>query len=191
MNKQAKQAPQQPRQTLTQGSRAYTYVGPSEIKERSQRGPDCLQVRDAELLLPWLRAFLPRGRTQGEIPVTFIIDPEQELWIADRRSEHVACADGGDVLAAGEMIFSVTGMRVEVVEITNQSTGYCPEPESWGMVAAVLDHLGIPHPDCFTAEFHFRRCDHCQTITLIKEGVFECAVCNSPLPPDWNFATLS
>jgi hypothetical protein len=73
---------------------------------------------------------------------TFVIDLNGDLLVADRRSEHVACAGGGPVLSAGEMFFLVEEDRVEVTDVSNQSTGYCPEPSSWPGVAAALDRIG-------------------------------------------------
>jgi hypothetical protein len=114
------------------------------------------------------------------VVVTFIIDPSGQLWINDRRSEHVLCAGGGDVLSAGEMTFSLRP-KLEVVEVSNQSTGYCPEPDSWPAVENVLTRLGIPHPKDFTLICIFRRCEACHTLNLVKDDWFECAVCQSPL----------
>jgi len=62
--------------------------------------------------------------------VTFVIDQSGTLLVADRQSEHVACAGRQPVLSAGEMTFLVSGKVVEMAEVSNQSTGYCPEPES-------------------------------------------------------------
>ena len=87
---------------------------------------------------------------------TFVIDADGRRWIADRHSEHVQCARGGDVLSAGEMTFSLKGGAVAVVGVSNQSTGYRPEPESWPAVAAALDQAGLAHPGGFTAPFEFR-----------------------------------
>ena len=141
----------------------------------------------ADEVIRWTVDFLPKGRTTGIVFATFIIDTNEDLWIADRRSEHVACADGQDVLAAGEIAFERSGTRVEVLEITNQSTGYCPEPGSWAVVDAVLKRLGIAHPAGFQPEFEFRRCDGCGTTSVIKDGAFECAVCGAALSLEWNF----
>jgi len=43
-----------------------------------------------------MAAFSSPGR-ESHIPATFIISTDEQLWIADRRSEHVACAAGEDV----------------------------------------------------------------------------------------------
>jgi hypothetical protein len=53
-----------------------------------------------------------------------------------RRSEHVVCAGGGLVRAAGELRFELRHGSVVVAEASNQSTGYCPEPQSWTARAA-------------------------------------------------------
>jgi hypothetical protein len=134
-----------------------------------------------------MTSFLPSGRTRGRVPATFIVDIAEQLWIADRHSEHVACANGQDVLAAGEMIFERNATQILVSDVTNQSTGYCPEPGCWEVIARVLDLLEISRPECLTVAFEFRRCNQCGTTNLIKENIFECAVCTSPLSQVWNY----
>lgn len=105
--------------------------------------------------------------------------------MADRRSEHVACAGGEAVLAAGELTVDERG---EVLEANNQSTGYCPEPSCWTALAAALDAAGIPRPPALTRAFCFRRCESCGERNLVKDRWFECALCGAPLPEQWNFA---
>jgi len=167
--------------------RQYRYVGPPEIKGSVRRESHCLHVSNVSDLIPWSAEFLPSGRAHGAFTVTYIIDTDERLWVADRRSEHVACADGQDVLAAGEITFERAAGRIDVSEVTNQSTGYCPEPSCWSVVVRVLSRLGIPHPPHFTPAFEFRRCDGCGTTNLIKEGVFECVVCDAALSRTWNY----
>jgi hypothetical protein len=121
------------------------------------------------------------------VVATYVVDTDGRLWIADRHSEHVACAAGRPVLAAGEMTFHVEKHQIHVTEITNQSTGYCPEPESWPVVAATLRALAIEYPPTFTTTFIFRRCTTCSTINIVKEQIFECAVCETALSREWNF----
>ncbi len=120
--------------------------------------------------------------------VTFVVDEAGFLRVAARRSEHVACAGGGPVLAAGEITFRLNRGSVETEEVTNQSTGFCPEPESWSAVAEALSRAGISGPACYTTEFIFRLCEGCHQINLVKEQIFECAACGSDLPMAWNFA---
>ena len=105
--------------------------------------------------------------------------------IADRRSEHVACAGGGPVRSAGEMTFAVDS-AIEVTAASNQSTGFCPEPESWPAVAATLRAVGFAAPAAFDPACHFRRCPSCDGVTLVKNGVFECGLCGVPLPTEYN-----
>lgn len=169
--------------------RRYSYVGPSDLKQRLKRESHCIHITSAADLIPWTAA-LSSSRRDSDIPATFIIDLAEHLWVADRRSEHVACADGQDVLAAGEIIFERSGNHICAAEITNQSTGYCPEPECWSVVARVLDRLGISRPQFFTQAFEFRRCDRCSATNLIKDDVYECAICNSPLSRDWNYTNV-
>jgi hypothetical protein len=127
----------------------------------------------------------------GTFTATFIIDTSEQLWVADRHSEHVSCADGQDVLAAGEITFERAGNRIDAVEVTNQSTGFCPEPSCWSVVARVLDCIGISHPPQFTRAFEFRRCNRCGGTNIIKDNVFECIVCNAPLSHDWNYSKIA
>src|SRR5262249_34892206 len=98
-----------------------------------------------------------------------------------------ACAGGGLVLSAGEMFLvpAAEGLRVE--EVSNQSTGYCPEPESWPAGAAALDRIGITHPGRFTQEIVFRRCPACGERSIVKDRWFVCGVCGADLPAAWNF----
>ncbi|WP_229830298.1 hypothetical protein [Actinoplanes ianthinogenes] len=113
------------------------------------------------------------------------MSPAGILLLAPRNSEHVACAGGAPVLAAGEISFRHDdGWHVD--QVTNQSTGYCPEPSCWPAVAAALDAAGIRHDDAFTAEFTFRRCPACAAVNLVKEDVFLCDLCGADLPPGWN-----
>lgn len=167
--------------------RRYSYIGPDELKQRLKRESHCIHVTSAADLVPWMATFSSHGR-ESHVPATFIITLDEQLWIADRRSEHVACASGEDVLAAGEIVFARSGNSLRVEEATNQSTGYCPEPECWSVVARVLNRLGISQPPFFTQAFAFRRCDRCGATNLIKDEVYECAICNSPLSQVWNFS---
>jgi hypothetical protein len=114
---------------------------------------------------------------------TFVVTTDGVLRIASRHSEHVVCAGGGEVLSAGEIRIE----RARVVSVSNQSTGFCPEPESWPAVAAALDHAGIAHGNGFTDEMIFRKCPDCAQRNIVKEGDFTCAVCGAALPARWNF----
>jgi hypothetical protein len=117
-----------------------------------------------------------------------VVDVAGLLRLAPRRSEHVACAAGADVLAAGE----ITLRRIEngwaAAAVSNQSTGYCPDPDCWPAVAAALDRAGIAYGGGFTEEFTFRRCPECGQRNIVKDAVFFCAVCDAELPASWNFA---
>jgi len=85
------------------------------------------------------------------------------------------------------MFFRVSDSGLEVVDVSNQSTGFCPEPESWPAVAAALDRIGIPHPGRFTQEVVLRRCLTCGQRNIVKDGWFVCEVCGADLPAAWNF----
>ena len=88
------------------------------------------------------------------------------------------------MLSAGEMTFDRAG---EVVEVSNQSTGFCPEPESWHLIAVALDAASVPHPGELTMYVVFRRCPKCNERTIVKDGWFACELCGADLPTAWNF----
>jgi hypothetical protein len=163
----------------------YPYVGPAHLAKQASSDTPRLRVDSIATLAAWL---LKQPGADESLTVTFVVLPDG-LWIADRRSEHVACARGGPVHSAGEMTFSVDrrARSVEVVYVTNQSTGFCPEPESWPAVEAGLDAAGLAHPGGFSAEMIFRRCPKCKATNIVKDGWFECAVCGAELPSEWNY----
>jgi len=55
---------------------------------------------------------------------TYIVSENGRLRIGDRHTEHVACSGRKPVLAAGEMAFEVEKGKVEVIEVSNLSTGF-------------------------------------------------------------------
>ena len=99
-------------------------------------------------------------------PLTFVVGVDGILRVADRRSEHVACAGGGEVLSAG----ALTAERDAITEISSRPTGYRPELESWPALAAVRDAAGIVRPGHFTFKAIFRRCPQCGERNLVKNS---------------------
>jgi hypothetical protein len=81
------------------------------------------------------------GRSREELaePFTFVVRGDGVLRLAPRRSEHVACGGGEPVPSAGEISFREDAGRGAVREVSNQSTGYCPDVDSWPAVAGALD----------------------------------------------------
>jgi hypothetical protein len=165
----------------------YHYVGPESIRSRAGHGPPGVKIDCALDLQEWLHRNEQRANRIGQFVVTFVVDAAGFLRVADRGSEHVACAGGGSVLSAGEMFLLATDSGVRVEEVTNQSTGYCPEPESWPAVASSLDRIGISHPGRFTLEIVFRRCPTCGERNIVKDAWFVCGLCGADLPSAWNF----
>ncbi|MFJ9419675.1 hypothetical protein ACIRPT_36755 [Streptomyces sp. NPDC101227] len=119
-------------------------------------------------------------------PFTFVIDLSGFLRLAPRRSEHVTCAGGEPVLSAGEMGFGRAAGRWTVSEVTNQSTGYCPDLTSWAAITEALERVGLAHPDGFTHHVVFRRCEQCQEHNIVREDDFVCVFCGAELPVTWN-----
>ena len=160
----------------------YSYVGSESIRRAVAKMPPGTPITDLEVLLDWVEA-----RSYGDdLTATFTITPRHIMQLAERRSEHVACAAGGPVAGAGEITFSQERGSWFVSEITNQSTGFCPDPSCWNAVARVLDAIGIEHPGRFTRAYDFRRCDACGELALVKEQWFVCAHCEAELPRDYN-----
>ncbi|GIE28249.1 hypothetical protein Ait01nite_012940 [Actinoplanes italicus] len=151
----------------------YRYLGPAEIAARD--APPGRPLRSAADLWAWLADTDPRDRDE---PFTYVVTADGVLRLAPRRSEHVACAGGEDVLAAGEITFGTDG---DVTDITNQSTGYGPDPSCWPDAAAALDAAGITHPGGFTSAFTFRCCPGCGHVNLVKDDDHTCAVCDGSL----------
>jgi hypothetical protein len=167
----------------------YQYVGPPEFRTRAfESGSAGTCIRSPGDLALWGAKKAPSNKPNHEFVVTFVVCEDGFLLIADRRSEHVACAGGQAVLAAGELSFAILKHGVQILWITNQSTGYCPEPSCWIAVASAVRRAGADPPDGFSQTFDYRRCEHCQTITIIKDGLFRCEVCRAKLPELWNLA---
>jgi len=141
-------------------------------------------------VLQWIRDTKQVLDFDGNVVATFIVDDAGGLRIADRHSEHVRCASGLPVQSAGEMTFTIKANDLSVTWVTNQSTGYCPEPESWPAVAAALE-AKIDAPSGFGHEFVFRRCIMCESINVVKERFFECCLCSTALPLRWNLESTA
>jgi hypothetical protein len=153
---------------------AYSFVGkPALLAEARARGATGV---------PWLserEAFVEEG-------ATFVVSLQGLLLLAPRRSEHVACAGGLEVLAAGELFFSRQAGRACLLRATNQSTGYCPDVDSWSALAHALAEVGAVRPAGFEPAFDFRRCEACGELSVVKERWFVCPFCDADLPQVWN-----
>jgi hypothetical protein len=161
---------------------AYSYVGSSEIRRSVASHPVGASISSMGDLEAWLEAQ-PDALTEG---ATYVVDLRGRLRLAPRRSEHVACAGGEEVLAAGEVRFRRAGDTLAVAEISNQSTGYCPDTSCWAAVENALRRAGLAPPPGFSLEIVFRRCTRCGEINLVKEGWFVCVFCEADLPAQWN-----
>ncbi|MFI0374141.1 hypothetical protein ACH35V_40320 [Actinomadura sp. 1N219] len=145
----------------------YAYVGPAELLGRVRPGMEGKPITSPADV---------RALPQDE-PFTYVVGLDGTLRIAPRRSEHVACAGGRNVLAAGEITFDGTA----VTEVSNQSTGYCPGAESWAAVADALDRAGLERPDGFTTAFVFRHCPECGELNVVKDEHYVCVFCDTDL----------
>ena len=164
----------------------YQYVGSSEIKNVVKNFPKGTIIKSIEALKQWIETTKQKPNHYGVIAATFIIDLNGYLCLADRHSENIACSGGKGVLSAGEIFIGIAKNNYEVLEISNQSTGFCPQLQSWSRVAKALDNIPLSHPGRFTIEFIFRRCTKCYQLNVVKDCLFACEVCDAPLPKSWN-----
>jgi hypothetical protein len=156
--------------------RRYAYVGPEHVRLAAVGAARGSELRSAGDAARWVEG------------ATYVVALDGVMRVADRRSEHVACAGGAEVLAAGEIWFDRSGA---VVEVSNLSTGYCPEPTCWDAVAQALALAHLTPPRGFTRAHEFRRCEACGERNLVKDEHFVCAVCDAELPARWNFSSDS
>ncbi|MGW7285630.1 hypothetical protein ACWGH4_09055 [Streptomyces sp. NPDC054847] len=163
----------------TDGPRRFGYVGPRAIWHAAEDAPEGQVIRSSDDFREWAEAREPAEWAE---PFTYVVDEEGFLRLAARRGEHVACAGRAAVRAAGEVAFGRDGDGWEVVQVSNQSTGYCPDPDCWPSVAAALDRAGIPRPARFTQEIVFRCCAGCTEFNIVREDHFVCVFCGEDLP---------
>src|SRR4051794_29435199 len=146
--------------------RSYRYVGPRGLPQ----GPPGRAIQSVTDVTSWIAETHQRPDAAGMYAATYIVAPDGLPRLADWRSEHVACAGGGEVLAAGELFLTIDGNTLRVEAISNLSTGYCPEPECWAALAAALDRIPLEHPGGFTQTVVYRRCEQCGQRNVVKDG---------------------
>ena len=83
----------------------YKYVGADEIRQNTAHLPPGKKIISIDDIKNWIRETKRQQDNWGLIAATFVIDYEGYFRIADRHSEHVACAGGKYVLSAGEVFF--------------------------------------------------------------------------------------
>jgi len=156
----------------------YNYVGPRMLIQTLKVEQEGKKIKSNIDVNTWILETSQIPNNHNEITATFIIDSNLYLRVSDRHSEHVACAGGKQVFSAGEITFEVeNGEVTKISQITNQSTGYCPDASSWQYVEKVLAKLNLPYPAYFTQAFVFKICDNCGSINIIKDNFFVCSVC--------------
>lgn len=156
----------------------YHYIGPEHILERVQRKFAGKHIRSVQDVKKWADET-GQEIENGQLIVTFVIDPSGRLLIADRHSEHVQCAVGRPVLSAGEMTFQFYKKEITITDVSNQSTGYCPHVRSWPSVEQALDKVGFEHPGLFTSGITFGKCPNCLTYAIVKPAYPDCGKCGT------------
>ncbi len=167
--------------------KTYKYRGSADLLDLVKASEKGKQLTSSKDVLDWIRDTIQYKDDNNEIIATYIIDERCYMRIVDRHSEHVVCAGGEQVLSAGEITFSFEDKKLIINEITNQSTGYCPETSSWVSVKEAIEKTGIPAPNQFGREFIFRRCEKCKAINIVKDEWYLCGECDTDLPRAWNF----
>jgi hypothetical protein len=172
--------------TMTYPHPLYPYVGPKEIAMYGSSDIVRVHVLSTKDILSWVHATNQQPDASGAILATYIVNEQAEWWLTDRSYEHVACAQGTPVTAAGEVGFWLENGSLDISYVSNQSTGYCPEPSSWSAWKEACLQTDIQPPDNWSVAFQFRRCPACKSIQLIKEEDWFCAICDTALPEQWN-----
>lgn len=168
--------------------RSYGYVGPADLTLLVRPEGVGRAVSSPAQFSAWAERL---SATEPAEPFTYVVDLSGCLRLAPRRSEHVVCAGGARVSGAGEIGFASRPEGWAVTRISNQSTGYCPDLDSWSAVSAAVDRAGLARPVGFTEEVVFRRCPQCSEINVVREDFFVCAFCESDLPAEWNIAAAA
>ncbi|MGW6057381.1 hypothetical protein [Streptomyces sp. NPDC055189] len=163
--------------------RTYRYVGPADLKAAIRPGSGGRRIGSTADFGGWVAE---QSAAELAEPFTFVVGTDGVLRLAPRRSEHVACAEGESVLSAGEIGFTREADRWVVDDVSNQSTGYCPDVSSWPSVCRALDRAGLGRPSGFTHEVVFRRCPGCREHNIVREADFVCVFCGGDLPGVWN-----
>lgn len=136
-------------------TRLFHYVGPDEIATAVAAIPIGFAIRELQDVMRWIKETEQHINRDGSIIATFTIDQHGTLNLADRHSEHVACAGGNPVLSAGEITFVINREKLEVSAITNQSTGYCPQVSSCQMWQTPCNSQVWLPPDISAAAMNF------------------------------------
>ncbi|MFD8913630.1 hypothetical protein [Streptomyces sp. NPDC059575] len=168
---------------MTPHGRSYRYVGPAELRAAVRPGSEGRRIGSATDFGVWAAE---QSTAELAEPFTFVVGMDGALRLAPRRSEHVACAGGDPVLGAGEITFAQVAAAWAATDVTNHSTGYCPDTSSWPAVSDALSRAGLAHPDGFTHGIVFRRCPGCQEHNIVRENDFVCVFCGEDLPDTWN-----
>lgn len=161
------------------------YIGPAALIPAGGPLPARAEISGVDDVVAWCRSHRGDAEPDGTIPATWIIDAQGRLWLADRHSEHAACARGEPVQTAGELFLADEPPVVIVARITNQSTGYAPPPDTWAIVADTLDRVGLACPEGFEPALEFRRCEACGELSILKVDE-TCPPCGALLPAERN-----
>jgi hypothetical protein len=160
----------------------YHYIGAKEILKQVDITKIGKIISSQSDVKNWIIETNQTCNVNNEIIATFVIDLCENLRINDRRSEHIVCANGENILSAGEITFQIKHNQIiSISQITNLSTGYCPSIKSWYFVEKALSKITIEFPPFFTTKFIFRICENCGDINLIKDSFFVCINCEKEL----------
>ncbi len=95
------------------------FIGRESFIPKADEMPDRFELTSSDDVRDWIDKTRLEPEWDDTLPATFIVDLAGALWIADRRSEHVACARMTPVLAAGVIFFEQRKGKVHVARVTN------------------------------------------------------------------------
>ena len=164
-----------PQRDVDDATRGINTLAQARFVTQRDAQPTGTRIDSVDQLAQWL-AIAHRRNAR---PINAGLQHSRSTWTAPSRlhrgdPNHVACAAGGPVLSAGEITFDDD---MTVAEITNQSTGFCPEPESWPAVSDALDRARdqtsrtIHHRGDFPAVSEMRRTQHRQRFLVLLRNL--------------------
>ena len=158
----------------------FQYVGPRRLYSLASQTPKGKLLSGFNALREWIR----KTNEPEEIWATYVVSLDCNVLIAERQYEHVTCAGRQDVLGAGEVLLSADA---EIMEISNYSTGYCPDVTSIHATQRAFARCCSTQFSGFSYAAEFRKCSDCGARNVVRDSWFFCAVCDSPLNSRWNF----
>lgn len=164
--------------------RLFPYRGPSRLVPASGARPAGVVVETALQFADLADDPSQERLGDGSVAFTYVVDQSNSLRVANRRSEHVVCAGGEPVLAAGELFVTPGRKGSWVVRASNFSNGYMPSEDSFMALKLALERARLPAPKGFDPAIAYRYCGRCMEAVIAETGA--CRVCQAALALKWD-----